>query len=317
MSGHLAIPFQQTPWGRGGISTDISGMTNIEQAIEKSKMGWGVKEVNIIREDTGAKLTKLGKLFVRSDTDMEMAIVGPKTHALQNIYCFNFFQQFIDDGLATLEAAGCIDGGRKVFVLAKLNMDSMVIAKDDEVLPYLLLSNSHDGTRAVRVGFVPIRIWCANMLAMIHKHKASKLIRLRHSADVTVNLARIAQTMDLARQEFLATAEQYKLLCSKNINGDDLKKYVKIVLKVQDKETLPTRTRNTMDLIFSFFEGGYGANIASSKRTYYSAYNAVNQYLNYNKGRNAANRFGTLNFGLNYDTNHFALQTAIEMAVAA
>ena len=42
--------------------------------------------------------------------------------------------------------------------------DPLVIAAGDEIEKYILLSHSHDGSLAVRVGFTPIRVVCANTL---------------------------------------------------------------------------------------------------------------------------------------------------------
>ena len=77
-----------------------------------------------------------------------------------------------------------------------------------------------------------------------HGCDASKLIRLKHTKDVLENLANIREVMDLANQEFEATAEQYRLLARKSINQCDLRKYVRRVLKVDDREGVSTRTSN-------------------------------------------------------------------------
>ena len=61
---------------------------------------------------------------------------------------------------------------------------------------------------------------------------------MRHSKSLHENLANIREVMDAANQQFEATAEQYRLLARKNINQADLRKYVKRVLKVEDKEEI-------------------------------------------------------------------------------
>jgi hypothetical protein len=86
------------------------------------------------------------------------------------------------------------------------------VAPGDEVEKYLLLSHGHDGSLAVRVGFTPVRVVCANTLSMAHGSDASKLIRVRHSKSLHENLANIREVMNLANAEFEATAEQYRLL---------------------------------------------------------------------------------------------------------
>src|SRR5208283_4710816 len=136
--------------------------------------------------------------------------------------------------------------GSRVFVLAKLNRDPLVIAEGDVIEKFILLSHGHDGSLAVRVGLTPIRVVCQNTLSMAHGSAASKLIRFKHTKDMHQNLENIRGIINVANREFEATAEQYRLLARKSINQADLKKYVERVLKVEEGKEPSTRTKNTM-----------------------------------------------------------------------
>ena len=48
--------------------------------------------------------------------------------------------------------------------------------------------------------------------------------------------------------------------------------------------------------------------------TWWAAYNGVNEYLNYEKGRTANNRIDSLWFGLNANSNKRAFDTALALA---
>ena len=78
---------------------------------------------------------------------------------------------------------------------------------------------------------------------MAHGSDASKLIRLKHTGTAR-KPDNIREVIDLANQEFEATAEQYRLLARKSINQADLQKYVRRVLKVKDDEQPSTRTEH-------------------------------------------------------------------------
>src|SRR5262249_13689107 len=91
-------------------------------------------------------------------------------------------------GESTLETAGSLAGGSRVWVLARLNRTPMVVAPGDEVVKFLLLSNSHDGSLAVRVGFTPVRVVCNNTLTLAHGSDKSQLLRVKHSSGVVENL---------------------------------------------------------------------------------------------------------------------------------
>jgi phage/plasmid-like protein (TIGR03299 family) len=198
--------------------------------------------------------------------------------------------------------------------LAKLNRAPLVIAQGDEVQKFILLSHGHDGSLAVRVGFTPIRVVCANTLALAHNADASKLIRLKHTKDIHENLENIREIMNVANQEFEATAEQYRLLARKSINQADLRRYVKKVLKVED-DTISTRMENTIKEIIGRCESGKGNTLPSVSGTYWTAYNGVNEWLGYERGNSQQNRLNALWFGDSAKVNRFALETALAMAV--
>ncbi len=98
--------------------------------------------------------------------------------------------------------------------------------------------------------------------------------------------------MNLADQEFEATAEQYRFLASKQINATDLHKYVKIVLDVhqQEEDELSTRTKNIIGKVEEFFLLGKGNDLPGVNGTYWAAYNGVTEYLSYVAGNNNDNR---------------------------
>ena len=232
-----------------------------------------------------------------------------------------------------MHTAGALFGGSRIWILAELNRDPMEIACGDIVEKYVLLSHSHDGSLAVRAGFSPIRVVCWNTLSMAHSSELSKLIRLKHSKNVHQNLENLREIMNLVNAEFEATAEQYRLLASKDINQKDLRKYVKAVFEIEAednviwpekgertkemKEFCSERTKNIMEEVMALMETGKGNNLPSVRGTYWVAYNSLTQYLSYNAARNDDNRLNSLWFGQNSKLNSHALSIAVEMAQAA
>lgn len=60
------------------------------------------------------------------------------------------------------ETAGSLQEGRRTWLLAKL--PQRYIISGDEVTPYLVFMNSHDGTGAIKAAMTPIRVVCQNTL---------------------------------------------------------------------------------------------------------------------------------------------------------
>jgi phage/plasmid-like protein (TIGR03299 family) len=241
-------------------------------------------------------------------------VVGPRFAPLQNRAAFEWFQPFLDGREAALHTAGSLRQGSRVWVLAKLNRDPLVIAPGDEVEKFILLSHGHDGSLAVRVGYTPIRVVCQNTLSMAHSSDASKLIRVKHTRDVHENLANIRQIMDVANAEFEATAEQYRLLVRRSINQEDLRRYVQKVLRIEDEPSPSTRINHIMDEISRLFEVGRGNDLPSVRGSLWASYNAVTEWLGYQRGRNPQSRLDSLWFGDSATLNRYALEIALAMA---
>jgi phage/plasmid-like protein (TIGR03299 family) len=288
----------------------------LDEAIVAAGLDWkvGLKPLYTANGDLIGEEVDHQASFRESDGRI-LGVVGPSYHPLQNNEAFKFFEPFIDSGLATIETAGSLRNGQRVFILAKIASDDSVIVKqsDDRVAKYVLLSNSHDGTLAVRVGFTPIRVVCNNTMTLAHSDKASKLIRLRHSSNIVQNLENIREIMNLANSEFEATADSFRFLASKEINSVDLAKYVKIVFGKPGQETGGERI---LGKIIPLFEKGRGNDMAGVKGTYWAAYNAVNEYLQYERGNDDHNRLNSMWFGDSATLNKKALETALVLAAA-
>jgi len=302
-----------TPWH--GLGNKLDEAPTISEAIAAAGLDWEVGLKDLVTTD-GQPVP--ARATYRKTDDSILGVVGPRYTPLQNDAAFNWFQPFLDAGECNLHTAGSLHNGQKVWVLAQLNRDNSEIVKGDEVGKFILLSNSHDGTTAIRVGYTPIRVVCANTMAVAHsKGSGSKLIRIRHTASSKVNLENVRDIMDNINAEFDATAEQYRFLASKNFNQADVRRYVKVMLNIEGTpdEQIKTRTRNIMDDILATIEGPKQS-MPGVKGTYWAAYNGFNEFLNYTKGRTADNRIDSLWFGLNANDNAKALQTAVQFASA-
>lgn len=300
------------PWHNLGRKFETP--PSLEEALVAAGLDWTVSTEPLF---SGAQEQVEAMLTRRSSDQSILGVVGPNYVPLQNTEAFDFFRPFIDEKAAAIETAGSLRQGKRVWVLAKINRDPLVIKGSDVVEKYVLLSNSHDGSLAVRVGFTPVRVVCNNTLSMAINSQASKLIRIKHTKNVAANLESVQEIMNLADSEFEATAEQYRLLTMKDINSKDLEKYVKLVFNTTAKlveaggnvENLSNK--RILEQIIPLFEKGRGNDMKEIKGTMWAAYNAVNEYLQYERGSDNSNRMDNMWFGDSARLNKKALETAL------
>ena len=198
-----------TPWH--GEGTQLDENPSISEAIVAAGLDWEVGTKPLFTAE-GTEVN--AKATFRKTDNRVLGVVGPRYTPLQNQDAFDWFQPFLDAGECQLHTAGSLSEGEKVWVLAQLNRDNCEIVKGDEVSKFILLSNSHDGTTSIRVGYTPIRVVCVNTLAAAHSSKESSLIRIRHTRSSKSNLDNVRDIMDNINAQFEATADQYRfLLC--------------------------------------------------------------------------------------------------------
>ncbi len=147
-----------------------------------------------------------------------------------------------------------------------------------------------------------------NTLTMAHASKASQLPKVRHTQNLLLNLEMVREIMNVARQEFSATIEQYSHLQRRGIDARGLEKYVRLVFSIpKDKGG-----RDLIHNVIYLFENGRGHQEAG--RTYWGAYNAVTEYLNYFRGKTQDNTLSSLWFGDGASVNRQALTVALKIA---
>lgn len=304
----------EVPWH--GLGKQVHGDLTTGEAIVEAGLDWSVsmQPLYLGADQGGAQVNH--RAIVRDTDKRVFGVMGPDYVPLQNKEAFKFFDPFLTNKEASIDTAGALRGGQNIWVLARLNRDPIEVVKNDPVEKFILLSNSHRGGIAVKVGFTPIRVVCANTLA-IAEGAGSKLLRVAHSNQMITNLEAIQEIMNAANARFEATAEQYKFLASREVSQGDLKKYVHQVFirKEVKTERAKLRAQEMEDTIKRLFETGLGNDTKQARGTYWALYNAATQYLTHEQKKTAESRLDNLWFKRNgIKTNSDALAVAVNMA---
>ncbi len=323
---------RETPWHKLGAILD-NPPTSAE-AIHDAGLAWEVAREPLFLAD-GRTVERFAN--VRATDRAILGTVGPDYTLLQNAEAFSWFDPILESGEATLETAGSLRGGCVVWVLARIGDPLVIVPKADDVVEkYVLLSNSHDGTKAVRVGYTPTRVVCANTLAIAHGDTGSALLRVRHTAGMKSTLDAVRNTMAVAHARFEATAEQYRALAARQVNPSDLAKYVAHVFEAPPpKEDLlsfakraageakesrsESYARERSERVEALFVGGKGNAAPGVRGTWWAAYNAVTEYLGNDRprGGTAESRLESLALGGSAAaTSTRALGRAVDLATA-
>lgn len=298
-----------------GLGVVLHQPPSIEEAIKASGLTWEVKLDDLFLTEGTLVTHKATTRQIEKDGELVkqvLGVVGPAYRPLQNADAFKWFQPFVDSKEVTLEAAGSLREGKRVWILAKVVGGTADILKNDPVEQYVLLAHAHDGTLAIRVGFTTIRVVCQNTLsAAVNDKDSSKLLRVRHTSRAITALDEVRKIMNLARTEFEATAEQFRFLAANGCDDATMRRYVREVFvpgKGNDEESSP----RIVKAIEPLFEAGIGAE--KTRGTFWGAYNAVTQFLTHDRGKDKDARVDNQWFGDSAKLIDRAFSVALEMA---
>ena len=319
----------EMPWT--GLGVGLQEPPTCKEAIRIAGLDWPVESVPtfarlVVNADGQASGIASGEhAIIRTTDGAVLGNVGPSYVPLQNSEAFDFFAPAVEAGYCALETAGSLRGGRIVWILARIKDTTAEVVSGDPVNPFFLLSNGHDGVRAVSVGFTGIRVVCQNTLTLAHHNDKSRLIKVRHTKNLKNGLDKIAEIIDWQRSTFAATVEQMRAMARFGVNTETLKAYVsevfapEISVRAHRKEDSAEKAvEKLLEKITPAFEGvgaaGQGNALPGVRGTMWGAYNAVTGYLTHERGRSADNRLNSLWFGQGANTNQRAFDVAMTMA---
>jgi len=307
---------RDVPWHGMGVILD--NPPTPAEAIRLAGLDWEVAKQPLYCKLEGQEKSAPAYATVRLTDQSILGIVGPSYTVVQNAKAFDFFQPFIDSGAVTIETAGSLKEGRRVWILARIKEDPVEILKNDPVKRYMLLSNSHDGTLAVRAGFTGIRVVCSNTLQWAHKEGA--ILRIRHSRNVHDALSLVQNVMDVANREFAGTVEQMKAMVRKGVVDVDIAKYVREVFRPKvfvtkgeeeryDKEGAGQIIAKVLPLFQEENE-----RMPAASGTAWTMYNAVTAFLTHQRGRDQSSRLDSQWYGDSAVKSRKALTVATKFA---
>jgi len=268
----------QVPWH--GLGTPVSTEVTASEGIELAGLGWRIALQPVF---VGAGLVQSPisgvKATVRDTDQRALGVVGERYSPVQNEEAFSFFDAVVGDGHAIYHTAGSLDGGRRVWILAKLPGE-IVLGQDDLTEKYLLLMNSHDGSTALRMLFTPVRVVCQNTLNLALRRAASDGIAIRHTASATTRIDEARRALGLARSYYDDfAAEAVRLVESPFTDAQMLSLAERLFPAEQDE--ISTRTKNHRELVVNLFEWGKGH--AQFRGTAWAALNAVAEFADHHR----------------------------------
>jgi len=220
---------------------------------------------------------------INSRSGEAVGIVSPRYFILQNRDCFKFMDDLVKSSKLRYTGAGHFQGGRLVWIQAKLPTDLLVGPKqgDDRVEQKLTLVTSHDGSFPLSLMYTPNRLVCMNQLV-----PSKRAITIKHSIRFQSHISEARKVLHLTLDFFKDFSASVQTMATRKLNTEQTTRYFNQVLQITKDSDATEQTLQKRETLFQLLEKSDGAQLPASRGTLWGAYNAVTFFADHTIARN-------------------------------
>ena len=221
---------REKPWH--GLGTMVAEAPNSKDALRLAGLNWKVLQEPVYTENE--ELIQGYKANVR-DTDRKvLGVVTDRYKVIQNEEAFAFTDTLLGEGVR-YETAGSLQEGRRVWMLARLPREFII--GGERISPYMVFSNTHDGSGAVKTALTPIRVVCNNTLNLALR-TAKRSWSMIHTGDISGKIEEAKNTLLLADEYMTALGQEFENLRKIKLSERQVLDYIKILLPMEENYSL-------------------------------------------------------------------------------
>lgn len=240
---------REKPWH--GLGVRVNEAPESKEALRLAGLDWKVLQEPIYTENE--EEIEGFKANVRESDRKILGVVSNKYKIVQNEEAFAFTDELLGEGVR-YETAGSLQGGRKIWLLA--HMPHEYIITGERISPYLVFTNSHDGSGSIKVALTPVRIVCNNTLNLALRTAKRSWSQI-HTGNVQDKLQEARDTLLLAEKYMDELGKEFDSLRMKKMTEKQVLDYINMLVPVEDDATLLQKKnmqRLQDDLKIRYFE---------------------------------------------------------------
>lgn len=219
---------RETPWH--GLGTRVMEAPGSEDALELAGLNWKVRQEPIYTDNN--LLIPGYKANVRDLDDKVLGVVTDRYKVVQNDEAFAFTDGLLGEGVR-YETAGALLDGRKVWILARMPREFII--NGEQISPYLVFSNTHDGSGAIKVAVTPIRVVCNNTLNLALS-TAKRSWSMVHTGDVQGKMEEAKQTLFMAEKYMSRLGREFENLRKIELTDRQVMDYIKLLFPYENED---------------------------------------------------------------------------------
>ena len=221
---------REKPWH--GLGIMVAEAPNSKDALRLAGLNWKVLQEPVYTENK--ELIQGYKANVRNSDRKVLGVVTDRYKVIQNEEAFAFTDALLGEGVR-YETAGSLQDGRRVWMLARLPREFII--GGERISPYMVFSNTHDGSGAVKTALTPIRVVCNNTLNLALR-TAKRSWSMIHTGDISGKIEEAKNTLLLADEYMTALGQEFENLRKIKLSERQVQDYIKILLPMEENYTL-------------------------------------------------------------------------------
>ena len=278
---------REKPWH--GLGVQVEDALCSDEALKMAGLDWEVNQEPIMIE-SGDVIAGY-KANVRDSDNAILGIVTDRYKVVQNTQAFDFTNGLIG-GDVRYETAGSLQGGKRIWLLAKMPTKSIL---GDDVEPYLCFTNTHDGSGAIRICMTPIRVVCNNTLN-IALDTAQRQWSTKHMGDLETKMEEARNCLSMANSYMMALDESSDRLANTKISDDAIMAAFDELFPVDDNST-DRKKENVKQVKDEFMVCYFSPDISQFKGTVWGAVNAMSDLVCHNAPKRTTATYQENNWG--------------------
>ena len=220
------------PWH--GLGVQVQEAPESKDALRLAGLDWKVYQREVYT-DSGIKIEGY-RANVRNTDNKVLGVVTERYKIVQNEEAFSFTDALLGKGVR-YETAGSLQEGKKVWLLARLPKEYII--SGEQISPYLVFSNSHDGSAAVRVAVTPIRVVCNNTLNLALS-TAKRSWAMVHTGNIKSKIHEAQETLFMAENYMSKLGKEFEELKRQKLSVRQVKEYIELLLPLEKTTSLVT-----------------------------------------------------------------------------
>lgn len=282
INGAVAMAYQGgTPWHK--LGTRLPSMLSVSDAMIAAHINYTVHAEPLYLA-SGA-FVPMRKAIVRDDGagNVILSTVGKDYEVIQHTEGFEALNVLCTEHGYTIESAGALGNGERVWILFKMP-DTIAPIDGDDVRGYLLATTGHDGSWSYSIRCTPIRVVCQNTLDAASMTGA-EFVRLFHTKGNAGKVNDAAKIVSAIAQSFKETGETFSSFAGRRLSEAEVIRYIETLFPHVDdtkpSDVINARRKTVAELMWT----GVGSELARSSTAgavnVWSAYNAITEYFDH------------------------------------